>query len=98
MLAEPGDCVFVDEIHELPPTVQTTLYRCLEERRLFLGGVGHTNGGNVLYESFEILLLPLRRFLFNDLQGHWSKQAGFQQRAVLLKLRHIGVRQSLFGR
>jgi Holliday junction DNA helicase RuvB len=38
MLAEPGDVVFVDEIHELPPTVQTTLYRCLEERRLFLGG------------------------------------------------------------
>lgn len=38
LLAEPGDCVFVDEIHELPPTVQTTLYRCLEERRLFLGG------------------------------------------------------------
>jgi len=38
MMAEPGDCVFIDEIHELPPTVQTTLYRCLEERRLFLGG------------------------------------------------------------
>ena len=28
----------VDEIHELPPVAQTTLYRCLEERRLFLGG------------------------------------------------------------
>lgn len=38
MLAEPGDVVFVDEIHELPPVAQTTLYRCLEERRLFLGG------------------------------------------------------------
>lgn len=37
MLAEPGDVVFVDEIHETPPTVQTTLYRCLEEGRLFLG-------------------------------------------------------------
>jgi len=38
MLAETGDVVFVDEIHELPPIAQTTLYRCLEERRLFLGG------------------------------------------------------------
>ena len=38
MLAEPGDFVFVDEIHELLPQVQTTLYRTLEERRLFLGG------------------------------------------------------------
>jgi Holliday junction DNA helicase RuvB len=36
MLADAGDVVFCDEIHELPPTVQTTLYRCLEERRLFL--------------------------------------------------------------
>jgi holliday junction DNA helicase RuvB len=38
MLAEPGDVIFVDEIHELLPQVQTGLYRCLEERRLFLGG------------------------------------------------------------
>lgn len=38
MLAEAGDVIFVDEIHELLPAVQTTLYRCLEERRLFLGG------------------------------------------------------------
>ncbi|MGE5612426.1 MAG: Holliday junction DNA helicase RuvB C-terminal domain-containing protein [Bacillota bacterium] len=38
MLAEPSDVVFVDEIHELLPQVQTTLYRSLEERRLFLGG------------------------------------------------------------
>jgi Holliday junction DNA helicase RuvB len=37
MLAESGDCVFVDELHELPPMVQTTLYRALEEGRLFLG-------------------------------------------------------------
>jgi Holliday junction DNA helicase RuvB len=38
MLAEPGDVIFVDEVHELPALAQTTLYRCLEERRLFLGG------------------------------------------------------------
>ena len=36
MLADPYDVVFVDEIHELDPFAQTTLYRCLEERRLFL--------------------------------------------------------------
>ena len=35
MLIEPGDCVFVDEIHELHPLVQTTLYRAVEERKLF---------------------------------------------------------------
>jgi holliday junction DNA helicase RuvB len=38
MLAEVGDVIFADEIHEALPLVQTTLYRCLEERRLFLGG------------------------------------------------------------
>ncbi len=38
MMAEVGDVVFLDEIHELPAIAQTTLYRCLEERRLFLGG------------------------------------------------------------
>ena len=37
MMAEPGDCVFVDELHELPAMVQTTLYRALEEGKLFLG-------------------------------------------------------------
>jgi Holliday junction DNA helicase RuvB len=37
MMLEPGDILFVDEIHELPPSAQVTLYRALEERRLFLG-------------------------------------------------------------
>src|ERR1019366_9686454 len=37
MLAEAGDVIFVDEIHELSSTCQVTLYRSLEERRLFLG-------------------------------------------------------------
>ena len=36
MLADAGDICFVDEIHELHSTVQTTLYRALEERKLFL--------------------------------------------------------------
>jgi Holliday junction DNA helicase RuvB len=37
MMLEPGDILFYDEIHELPPTAQVTLYRALEERKLFLG-------------------------------------------------------------
>lgn len=36
MLPDAGDVVFLDEIHELQPVVQTTLYRALEDRRLFL--------------------------------------------------------------
>ena len=36
MLPDDGDCVFVDEIHELHSMAQTGLYRCLEEGRLFL--------------------------------------------------------------
>lgn len=36
MMLEPGDILFVDEIHELSTMVGVTLYRCLEERLLFL--------------------------------------------------------------
>ena len=37
MMLEPGDMLFLDEIHELPSAAQVTLYRALEERMLFLG-------------------------------------------------------------
>ena len=37
MLERPGDMLFIDEIHELQPAAQVTLYRALEERMLFLG-------------------------------------------------------------
>lgn len=37
MMLEPGDIWFVDELHELTQTAQVTLYRALEERKLFLG-------------------------------------------------------------
>ena len=36
-LLEPGDIIFIDEIHELQPTCAVTLYRALEERKLILG-------------------------------------------------------------
>lgn len=37
MMLEPGDVLFYDELHELPPSSAVTLYRALEERKLFLG-------------------------------------------------------------
>jgi Holliday junction DNA helicase RuvB len=37
MMLEPGDIWFVDECHELTQPAQVTLYRALEERKLFLG-------------------------------------------------------------
>jgi Holliday junction DNA helicase RuvB len=37
MMLEPGDVLFYDEIHELPQKAAVTLYRALEERKLFLG-------------------------------------------------------------
>ena len=37
MMLEPGDILFYDEIHELPNSAGVTLYRALEERKLFLG-------------------------------------------------------------
>lgn len=37
MMLEPGDIWFLDEIQELHPTAQVTLYRAVEERKLFLG-------------------------------------------------------------
>src|SRR5690606_18561536 len=37
MMLEPGDVLFLDEIHELSHTTQVTLYRALEERKLFVG-------------------------------------------------------------
>lgn len=38
MMLEPGDLLFLDEIHELSSSVQVCLYRALEEGKLFLGG------------------------------------------------------------
>src|SRR5690606_4794991 len=35
MMREPGDVLFLDEIHELSHTTQVPLYRALEDRKLF---------------------------------------------------------------
>lgn len=41
MLLDPEDVLFVDEIHELQPQVQTTLLRAMEERKIFLPALGN---------------------------------------------------------
>lgn len=38
MMLEPEHILLIDEIHELSETIQVSLYRALEERKLFLGG------------------------------------------------------------
>ncbi|MBB01214.1 MAG: AAA family ATPase [Planctomyces sp.] len=38
MMLEPEHILLIDEIHELSETVQVSLYRAIEERKLFLGG------------------------------------------------------------
>lgn len=38
MMLEPGDILFLDEIHELSLPVQISLYRAVEDRKLFLSG------------------------------------------------------------
>lgn len=55
MLANSGDCVFIDEIHELPSSAQTTLYRCLEERRLFLPGLARSGRQEVALPPFTFI-------------------------------------------
>jgi holliday junction DNA helicase RuvB len=38
MMLEPGDILFLDEIHELTPAVQVCLYRAVENNKIFLVG------------------------------------------------------------
>jgi Holliday junction DNA helicase RuvB len=38
MLLEPGDILFLDEVHELTPAVQVCLYRAVENNQIFLVG------------------------------------------------------------
>ena len=55
MMVEAGDCVFVDEIHELHSIAQTTLYRCLEERRLFLQTGSDQKGKSISLPPFTFI-------------------------------------------
>jgi Holliday junction DNA helicase RuvB len=89
MMLEPGDILFLDEIHELPPKAQVTLYRALEERKLFLGKkhvvdlpsfclIGATTDEHLLTRSCR------ERFKIHCRLTHYSDEETFlliQQRA-----------------
>jgi Holliday junction DNA helicase RuvB len=89
MMLEAGDILFLDEIHELPPKAQVTLYRALEERKLFLGKkhvvdlpsfclIGATTDEHLLTRSCR------ERFKIHCRLTHYSDEETFlliQQRA-----------------
>ncbi len=55
--ADDRDVLFIDEIHELIPQTQTTLYRALEEKKLFIGDIGCQHANGHLSET-----IPLSKF------------------------------------
>lgn len=81
MMLEPGDCLFIDEIHELKH--QVTIYRALEEGKLFLGKrhviklppfclIGATTHEFYLHRSM------LQRFAIHARLSHYSDEEMFQ--------------------
>ena len=83
MMLEPGDICSTDEIHELPPAAQVTLYRALEERKLFLGKkqvvtlppfclIGATTDEHLLTRSMR------ERFRIQIRLTHYSDEEMFQ--------------------
>jgi Holliday junction DNA helicase RuvB len=83
MLLEPGDVLFVDEIHELPPTAGVTFYRALQDGLLFLGKrhvvklppfclIGATTHEHMLAPSLRDRFRILLRL------GHFSSDEMFQ--------------------
>jgi len=93
MMLEPGDILFYDEFHELSKTAQVTLYRALEERKLFLGKkhvvhlpsfclIGATTDEHRLTRSMK------ERFRIQLRLTHYSDEETFQlirQRAKRLR-------------
>lgn len=80
MMPDEGDVLFVDEIHELHQTAQTTLYRSLEERMLFLpAGAGR-----------ERQSLQLQPFTFvAATTDEWSLSKPLRDRfKIILRLEH----------
>lgn len=92
MMLEPGDILFIDEVHELPQTVAVAIYRALENRQLFLGKkhvlslppfclVGATTDEHMLHSSLR------QRFRIHLRLTHYSDEETFlliQQRAKRL--------------
>lgn len=69
--AEDKEIVFIDEIHELEPHLQTTLYRAMEDRQVFVKGRNETTHNMPLKEvtilgatTDEFALLPPLRDRF----------------------------------
>lgn len=93
MMLEPGDILFIDEVHELPQTVAVAIYRALEERKLFLGKkhvvdlppfclIGATTEEYLLHSSLR------QRFRIHLRLTHYSDEETFlliQQRAKRLR-------------
>ena len=82
--AEEKEIVFIDEIHELHPKLQTTLYRAMEDRQVFVRGRNETTHNMPLNDitilgatTDEFALLPPLRdrfklvlpFTFYDLES-----------------------------
>ena len=93
MMLEPGEIWFVDEIQDLSSAAQVTLYRALEERKLFLGKkhvvtlpsfclIGATTDEHLLTRSMR------ERFRIQIRTTHYSDEETFlliQQRAKRLR-------------
>ena len=80
MMPDAGDVVFVDELHELPPIVQTTLYRALEEQKLFFAA--GKNGDH------KVVRLPRFSFVAAT-TDQWSLAAPLRDRfSLIIHLEH----------
>ncbi|MEQ8637953.1 Holliday junction DNA helicase RuvB C-terminal domain-containing protein [Gimesia maris] len=76
MMLEPEHILLIDEIHELSETVQVSLYRALEERKLFLGG----NRKPVTLPAFTLIGATTDEYLLTT-----SMRDRFK---ILLRLQH----------
>lgn len=77
MMLEPGHILLIDEIHQLNDAVQTCLYRCVEDRKLFLGG----NRKPIVLPPFCLAGATTHEFLLNT-----SMQQRFR---ILIRLEHL---------
>lgn len=65
MMVEDQHCVFLDEIHELYPVAQTTLYRALEDRKLFLPSVNGVKGHTMNLPPFTLIAATTDEWALN---------------------------------
>lgn len=65
MMIEHQHCVFCDEIHELNPISQTTLYRALEDRKLFLPSENGTKRRGINLPPFTMIAATTDEWLLN---------------------------------